>query len=70
MTLEENRRRVAEEGETNRAASSPAAIMRTGSRVYIGALLHNRSLCLHCDGMGRGGEGLHNRLFTAERRRE
>lgn len=34
MTLEENRRRVAEEGETSRAASSPAAIMRTGSRVY------------------------------------
>lgn len=34
MTLGESRRRVAKEGETSRAASSPAAIMRTGSRVY------------------------------------
>lgn len=36
MTLEENRRgqSVAEERETSRAASSPAAITRIGSRVY------------------------------------
>lgn len=58
MTLRENRRwlSVAEERETSRAASSPEAIMRTGSRVYIGALLRNRYLSVFCAscGVGRG----------------
>lgn len=69
MTLGENRRSVAEEGEMSRAAATPAAIMRSGSRVYKGGLLHNlsRSSVVR---MGRGGAVLCNCLFMAERSRE